>query len=230
MEKQMKNLVSQIKELTDGQKSLSEKMDTHYADLMKALTDDIASCNRKTERVRQKVNLLETKVDCHIDAERRLCNLILNGIPFNEGEDLSKIYATVSSLVGFDEPPEARFFRFKPNNNNNNNRPIMVKFPTEFHKDDFMQRYIKAADLMLLNAIPGFPRDNNDRLYLQHDLSPSQYNINKAAIKLRKSGVVKAIRIIRGNIGVKFINDTNFSFFTSAAALETKAANSKQAK
>lgn len=228
MEKQLKDIVKEIRELAKGQDTISAKMDTHYDDLKKSLAEEIASCNRKTERVKLKVNLLESKVDLHLDTERRLCNLILNGIPFKEGENLSKIFASISSLIGFKVPPEARYFRFKPNANNNN-RPILIKFPTEYHKEDFMQNYIKAADQMLLNAISGFSKSKNDRIFLQHDLSPSQYKVNKSAIKLRKSGGVQAIRIIHGNVGVKFGDEDKFSFFNSAGDLETQAANSKKA-
>lgn len=222
METEIKNILAEIKNLVLGQKDLAEKMDNNHADIKKTLADEIASCNRNTARVETKVNLPEVKVDSHIDAERRRLNLILNGIPFKTSEDIVKLFCSFSSLIGFKEAPEAKFYRF--NGNDNNKRPIIIKFPTEFQKDDFMHNYINVADKLLLNAIPGFSK-KKERIYLQHDLSPSQYKVNKTALKYRKEGIVKKIRIINGNIGVKFGNDVKFSFFSCAADLVTATAN-----
>lgn len=190
---------------------------------MKLLTDEIASCNRKTDSVKSKVNLLEVKVDNFVDNDNRRCNLVLNSIPFKEGENILKIFETVSSLIGYESSPEANIHRF--NGNNTSNRPILIKFPTEFHKED-MQNYIKYNNKMLFKAIPGFSKkDPKTRIFIQDDLSPTQYKINKAANKFRKSGQVKATRIIHGNVGVNIGNDENYLFYLNAAALEDEVAN-----
>lgn len=227
--KQLADISSSLKKLTEGQKTLKaelvKKIEESKEETIKSLTDKIDKLSRKNERVTSRVDNLEIKVDDIIDSNSRLCNLIISGIPAKDNENLSNIFRSIASKLGFESSPDARLFRFK---GNNPMRSIVARFPSEFHKDEFMFRYIKAASSLHFDTVTNSRKDNKTRIYLQHDLSQAEYKKHKAAIKLRNSGDIKAIRIIRGHVGVKFDGDEKFSFFPNAEALE-KAANDHDA-
>lgn len=222
-EKALKELSKQVQALVDGQKllaseaSLTKKLKEFKEELSKNITDKFNSCNRKTERVDNRVTSLEAKVDNHVDNQRRCCNLIINGIPYDGDEIVGDIFATLSSKLGFDAAPDVDCYRFK--GDDDDKRPILVKFTSEVYKQRFFQRYLKNPKIITLDIFPGFS-GNKSRVFIQHDLSSSQYKVNKAAIKNRKAGCELTIRIDHGNALVKIGNDKTFSFYPSAEALE----------
>lgn len=120
-EKQFKELADRLeKTITDsiakGLKSFDNKIDEFKTEINKSIKEKFDSCNRKTERVNSKVKEVDDKVDNFIDNSHRACKLTLSGIPFADGEDLKKLFRTLSSKLGYESPPDAILFRFKGNN------------------------------------------------------------------------------------------------------------------
>lgn len=227
-EKQFKELADRLeKTITDsiakGLKSFDKKIDEFKTEINKSIKEKFDSCNRKTERVNSKVKEVDDKVDNFIDNSHRACKLTLSGIPFADGEDLKKLFRTLSSKLGYESPPDAILFRFK---GNNIKRPICVKFPSEFYKNDYFQRYLKIAKQLTLDIFPEFKK-NKDRFYLQPDLSAEQYKMNKAALIMLKAGKIKLLRIVDGNVMVKIKEDDKLTRFASVAALENEVTNRK---
>lgn len=210
-----------IKSESVDQKAATKAMEAalikKFDDFTVKIEKSVSSVSAKTEQLALKVKRIENKVDQFANDDARTRNLIVNGIPSKEGEDLAKIFKSLATNLGYEAEPEAKFFRFR---GESETRPIIIKFPTEFHKDDFLQRYFKVAKQLLLPKISGFRKENNSRIYLQHDFSPDQYKINKMASKLRASGDVKAIRITHGKVGIKFSDNGPLMYFNSAGALE----------
>lgn len=221
----IKELKALIKAVADNQKEILEKFD----DFKVEIRNSISAIGAKTEQLSLKVKRIEYKVEQFADEEARTRNLILNGIPAKEGEDLAKIFKSLVANLGYEAEPEAKYFRgeIKFFKGESDKRPILLKFPTEFHKEDFMQRYFKVASSLVLAKIVGFSKELKSRIYLQHDFSPEQYKINKSAIKLRASGGVKAIRITHGNVGIKFADDGPLIYFNSVGAFEREAKKKK---
>lgn len=221
-EKQFKELAVNLnKTMENGLKSFDKKLDDLKADLNKSIKDNFDSCIRKTERVNLKVKEVEDKVDNFIDNSHRSCKLTLTGVPFTDGEDLKKIFRIISTKLGYESSPDAILFRFK---GNNNNRPICIKFPSDFYKNDYFQRYLKIAKQLTLEIFPDFKK-RKDRFYLQPDLSATQYKMNKAAVKLLKAEKIKLIRIVDSNVMVKINDDDKLTRFASVAALENEIFN-----
>lgn len=222
----MKELKSLITKVAEGQQAMEKTITKKFDDFKDEIVKSLLNVSAKTDQLNLKVNRIEAKVDRFVDDESRIRNLILNGIPTKDGEDLSKIFNSLVSNLGYEFEPEAKLYRFK---GESETRPIIIKFPTEFHKEDFMQRYFKVANTLVLSKISGFRKGEKARIFIQHDFALDQYKMNKAAVKLRASGCLKAIRITHGKVGVKFVNNGPFVYFNSIDALEKEAKKHKQA-
>lgn len=94
--------------------------------------------------VERKLNKLEIKVDENASKTDRSRNLLVNGIPYTKYENLNELFKTLSSKLGYEQPPDADVFRF--NGTDDNKRPIMMKFPTEFHKKQFFMKYLRVTN------------------------------------------------------------------------------------
>lgn len=221
----IKELKELITNLSLGQKEMETSLIKKFDGFTEDIAKSISTISTKTEQLALEVKNLETKVDHFVDDEARTRNIILNGIPAKDGEDLAKIYNSLVANLGYDVEPEAKYFRFR---GESELRSILIKFPTEFHKDDFMERYFKVATTLVLSKIAGFRKEGKTRIYLQHDFSPAQYKINKSAIKLRATGDVKAIRITHGKVGIKFMDKGPLFFFNTVDDLEKEAKKRKQ--
>lgn len=214
MEKQFEKLSAEI---AAGNASISKKIDDLKVDFNKALTDKFNACKRQTEKVNIKVEQLDDKFNSHIEITRRVNNAIISGIPYKANENIGSIFKDLSSKIGFLSPPDARYYRFK--NENDEKRPIVIIFPAEFYKDYFMVQYFKVAKTLVLGDITGFS-NSKERVYIQHDLTPEQYRINKLALHYRKSGLIKQVRITHGYVTMKYQADSKLISFSTPEALE----------
>lgn len=97
----------------------------------------------KIAETEAKLLSFKSDVEEQKDVCARLNNVIINGIPFKENEKLHLIFNEISSLLGYDRPPDCIFYRFK--GTENTRRPIMVKFTNQLHKQWFLERYFKIA-------------------------------------------------------------------------------------
>lgn len=219
MEAKMDEVLNSLASLTDSHQKLATKLDEQHASLMKEIDKKIKACVTETNKVNERVDHLDMKVDDLMEQSKRNCNLIVNGIPFKENEDISTIFATISSKLGYQSPPESTVFRCK--GADNNKRIIIIKFPTDYHKQQFFNRYVKVATTLTLDGLKGFV-DNNARYYIQHDLSKQQYEVNKLAQRLRKEQMVKQVKVIQGYVALKFSSDSPFLYFPSASHLAAK--------
>lgn len=200
-------------------KAGEEKMENHLTELKKSLDKKIKSCVNETSKVTARVVQLDQKVDEVIDKQRRICNLVINGIPVEDNENTKELFAIIASKLGYDNPPETIVYRAR--GIDNQKRPIFVKFATEFHKEKFFERYVKVATTLTLEGLKA-SYDSKSRYYIHHDLTKMQYNINKRAQQLRKEGLIKQVKIIHGNVAAKFEGEKMLSYFATLHELEVK--------
>lgn len=216
-EKALKAIAKAIAELKS---ELLIKIDSSREDTIKSVSDSIGNIDTENKAISSRVDTLESKVhhfEGSISNNARICNLLINVVPPQKNEDLNKIFSVISSKVGYESAPEARLFRLR----GNAARTIIANFPTEFHKNLFMQRYYKVAKTIHLDAISGARKDKETRIYIAYDLPQAQYEINKSALKYLKSGNVAMVRVVGGNIGIKFQpGDMKLSFFDDVKSFE----------
>lgn len=145
-----------------------------------------------------------------VEKAKRIYNLLINGIPYIENEDIQAIFSTISSKIGYHNPPEADVFRTR--GTDNNKRSIIMKFPSDYHKQQFFNRYVKVAKNLTLECLTGHA-GNKDRFYVHHDLTKPQYEVNKLVQRLRNEGIVRQSRVIQGNEALKFKAISPWLFF-----------------
>jgi hypothetical protein len=170
-------------------KKLSQLLD----EKLQPALDAVKSCESNIKH-------LEEKLNNHIDTTNRISNVIVSGIPFKRGEDLSKLFKTLSSKLGYEDPPEAKLLRF--NGADANKRPISIQFPTEYHKDAFLLRYYSVAKKLILSVFTGSQNDTT-RIYIQHDLPPAIYKIYKIALQLNRDKKIFSVRINHGIVNIR---------------------------
>lgn len=123
-EEQLKTLISEIKKLTKSSEEqekaivnmtakLESKLDTHKKEISDLIEEKLGSCIQRVDKLEQTVEKLDERLEDNVDISTRICNLLLTGIPFKEGENVSNIVKTLSHKLGYEEPPETIQYRFK---------------------------------------------------------------------------------------------------------------------
>lgn len=109
--------------------------------------------------------------------------------------------------------------------------PILINFRNEHDKFGFFSNYLKIAKSLTLGKIrPNRAGGNKTRIYVQHDMSKIQYEVYKAAIKLKKDGDIKSVRLQQGGVDVVFSKNDQKATFASKKTLNDEAARIKKSK
>lgn len=224
-----KEIVTVSKDLQDLRAEMKPNFDnlnTKFENLHKSLTKQIngiketsAQQTKKVVAIAASVDNLEKKVDDLEDRHRRSCRLILNGVPYKPNENLLKILDVLTSKIGYTQQIDAKPFRFQ--SADMSKQPIVIKFPTEYDKDDYLERFFKVKN-PTRSLFPGFDGDN-ERIFLYHDLSSVQYNINKIANKLFKDGSIFKRKILQGRVSIQFKKNDKPSTFHSIDEFKKEA-------
>lgn len=220
--KAITSLTTQVKEngtkIEGFSKDFSGKLDKHVEDITKLIDDKFEDCKNEILNLKKRVDELEVKFDNKEDSAHRVNCLNISGIPYKAGENLSEIFKTLSAKVGFVEPPDVVAYRYP--GKDAATRQLHVIFPTEFHKLQFLKAYYVVAKTFTLDCINGFTGDKT-RIYLQHDFTPKQYQVHKAAMAFLKGKKVYKVRVNQGNhIAVLIREGGRFKVFEDVASLE----------
>jgi hypothetical protein len=175
---------------------------------------NVDNLSLKTASVEVYFESIEHRLQQQRDKSLRINNLLLNGVPFVEGENLKRVFGAIAAKVGFSTPPDIDIFRFP--GPSFSQRSILMKFPTEFNKEQFFDKYFKVSNELKLATIPGFEW-STDRLYIHHDLVKEQYELFKAAMRKKKEGRVEQVRVKRGEVMVKIKNSNVFRSFPNVS-------------
>lgn len=203
-------------------KKFNKQFEKHTKDigimLDKKLSATLAPVMKKVEELNVKVTAVEKKVSESEDISSRVNNLKMNSLPYKEGEDLSSYFASLSSKLGYESPPEVRIRRF--NGSDNEKRPVLFTFPTEFHKLEFLKKFKSKSADMVRGVFPGFASDKT-RIYLQHDFTSTQYQLHKFAMSLLKQEKLLKVNVHAGNkIVIQISEDDKLTHFVDAEALK----------
>ena len=189
--------------------------------VIKSMVDKaLALVKKKVERLESEMKSIDNRISEADDISSRITNIQLNGLPFIENKDLSSIFKTLSSKLGYETTPDVKLRRF--NGTDDEKRPIMITFSTEFHNSQFLQKFkAKSAD-MIRAVFSTFSGDKN-RIYAQHDFTTSQYKLHKSAMSLLKDNILQKVAVHSKNkIMVQFTADEKFSHFPDAKSLKAE--------
>lgn len=210
--------LDEIGKKVDDTNNKVDETNNKVDEMKKILETRVETLELKVDDIESRLEIVERMMDHQHDNSRRVNNLLLNGVPYSTGENIREIFNAVAAKLGFATPPDADVFRMK--GNDDNKRPVVLKFSTEFHKNQFLGRYYKVSKSLDLSVVKGY-EDKKSRLFLQHDFTTTQYKLFREALKQKKEGVVKSVRVTDGSVSVKFAEDgPAWKFSTDAALLE----------
>lgn len=202
------------KTLTD---QLDLKLDKQKEEILKAI-------RRKHQEMDNKILRLEERLDSgdlrNSESDMiaiRKCNVVVNGIPYSKNENVNTIYTTITSNLGYKEPPFAQCFRMT---GTEPTRPILIRLDSDMQKEHFMSAYYKVAKALLLDKFEGFAGQKT-RVYLGEDLTPTQYSIFKQALIHKKATHIHQMKVQRGLVFIKIKPDSRFISFSSTEELKT---------
>lgn len=147
---------------------------------LSAHTNKLDDLEIKLAMTEKKVKTLEEKFIFNADFNERQNNLLVNGIPRSENENVSGLVKTVAAALGMEDVPACRYYRFKGANDAKS--PILINFNAIGDKNEFLQRYMKECRHLTLEKVLKKAGDTS-RIYIQQDLSKPQYQILKEAVK-----------------------------------------------
>lgn len=153
----------------------------------------------------------------------RLRNLRVTGLPSSKGENLAEIVSKLFLLVGLKPHDAIRFHRLRIGNSADT---IIVTFPSEYDKDNFLARYRSTMPSFVVSAILPSAKENN--IFVSPDLCQTQYKIFRETQKLRGSAIKKS-RIVQGFVNIQLEEDKPFIRILSLEMLRaiTEAATKK---
>lgn len=217
----MMQLVNRVSALEDTAAKLGEKAE-NAASRVDAIESQNVKTNKRIEALEGSHNRLKKKVNEDSDAKKqqdlvtermlsdfaetctRLRNLRINGIPAVKGERLAEIVSKVFHLVGLELHDAIRFYRLRTGSSLDT---IIVNFPSEYDKDNFLERYRSAAPKFMVSAIMPAAKENN--IFVSPDLCQTQYKICREVQKLR-GNIVKKFRVIQGFVNIQLEEDKPF--------------------
>lgn len=185
------------------------------AEVEKRMTPVISRLDAAEKRVTDLEQILKSKQQ-EEDLLQRAKNVIITGIPSSENENLRNVITTITAKLGFSQPPSHAARRFPSKDQNKS--MISMKFYTVQDKSNFMNAYFKVAPQLVLKAITGKVSDSS-RIYINHDLTKDQYEIHRAAMKLKKEEKLTTVKVINGRIAVSTGTNNKPSFIDTIQQL-----------
>lgn len=146
---------------------------------------------KRFEDIDYRLNFIETKM--HMD------EMILDGIPSIEKEDLQSIFSKICLFLNIKIQSLNFIFRTKSNNSINDGS-IIVKFNSVSDKINFSKAYrmvIKNKGTLKLSDI-GFNSDK--KIFIHEHLSKFNYQLFRHALKLKKGKIIHATFTSNGKI------------------------------
>lgn len=206
-------IISNInQEITNCYNALSKKI----ADIHCKFEADITEIKQDTAALHSKINMLEDKFT---RLERRNL-LVIRNIPMHpETENVHNLFELIAKIIGYEVNPASipSIHRLPAENKQivpvetkvtrqrirQNNLPttttsyfvVFVNFHTLNDRRKFLHLYFKHGNLNL-SIIPAI--NMNTRIYIGDYLTKTNYNILRAATKLKKGEKITKIRIVDG--------------------------------
>lgn len=204
------SIISEIKEAVVN--DLNSSLKTQVFNIVEPIKNDLEAANCKIACLEAAI----LKLSERNEIESRDNNLILSGVPARPDDNLMTIVENLSSKLGFTSPPVHRSKLIITGNDQRRNL-IQLKFKTNDDKQHFFSNYIKAPTITLKDI---YNAESASRIYLNHDLTKKNYEIQKLASKLRKDKKILQFRIIHGKVGIKInTNEAKFNIIDDITQL-----------
>ena len=185
---------------------------------IKTLRNDVSEMNKNlTDRIETAENVIQqhsiqiSSNKNEIERMRFSREIVLNGIPVIENEDVEAIFKSICNALGYKNKFPTVFvkrFLMKPRNFGDkqlqppkivNISPIFVEFAFYNEKRLFMEMYFKLSNLNV--ACIGL--QNASRIYVNERLTKHDINIKVKALELKRKEKLHSVFIKDGRVFVK---------------------------
>lgn len=190
------NFNNQIAELTS---TFNAKLEGLMADVDSKLSSNI-------KEIESRILAMETQqISCNNDIERRatLCDLIVNGIPFIHGENITNIVEKILTKCGISNSQiVATSFRIPPKSSSSilTRTPIVIRCFSPAAKQLFLSKYFMLKKLFLSDI--GFD-SGIERIFINESLTKLDTLVMKQALALKKMGKILNVGSKNGQVIIK---------------------------
>lgn len=182
---------------TDMEK-LRQEIDAKLSSIDEKFTGVIGPIKSDIVNLSKRQDVLEAKVE-ELDRLSHSSDLMVNGIPFLEGEKLLDIYNHICTAIGYFAKDYTLISIFRLKNQKSRNPTIILKFISSQAKREFYICYLKYQKLSLIDV--GF--ETNLRIYINESLTVANAEIFKAAMEHRKNGRLYKVYTQNGFVFVR---------------------------
>lgn len=191
---------------------IETKFDTFKLDLEKridGLENSLAAfkteCGTKIDHLADSVSEVRHDVD-HANASigrlEKARELIISGVPYLQNENLPVTFGSIATKLGYNDAsvPMVSLARLaKPPIAVGSAPPIICEFALRADRNTFYASYLNQRDLNLSHI--GF--NNNNRIYVNENLTKEDRVIRAAALRLKKEGKIQKVYSRNGIVYAK---------------------------
>lgn len=154
------------------------------------LTELKTECSVSVKQVSELLDVTRTDLNAvsnQVDRLERAHDLILNGIPFSQTEDLQMLFLMIAAKLVYN-PSDTPIVSLKRLSKQaiavGTSPPILCQFAIRNQRIEFYGRYLRSRNLTLRDV--GF--ESNNRIFFNENLTPLAREIRSEALKLKKQG------------------------------------------
>lgn len=170
--------------------NFKNEMDSRFKAFRTELQTDIDVISTRQDDIDTRLDILER---ASLSA-----NLLLNGVPIIENENLNELFEQLCTQIGF-TPKEFTLLSIFRVKNKSKQPTIVMKFISQNARNEFYQRYWKTKNLSLIDL--GFETDS--RVYVQESLTKAKHEIFKQAMSLKRDKKLSSVYTYNGLVYVK---------------------------
>lgn len=203
--------------------SIRNEVDLKVDNINTALQYKISAADLKIDGLTKANEALQNTIN-NMDRYRRLCDLIIDGIPIiDETKDLNQVIIKLAQCLNlnFSLSEIVNCFRLKAGKKKLV-PSILIKFKSKEIRDAFLANYWKDGPKLMLSDL--FNNLNiNNRIYLNEHIGPDTRLIVAGCAALKKSKAIINYRTRNGVVYCKFLADGSFIRVSSLSDLQSPA-------
>lgn len=184
-------------------------------DLEAKLSNVVTDMKTDVQSLKTRCDILESKVE-RLERLSHLSDLLLNGVPYFQNENLLEIYNAICNVIKFNTADYTLQAIFRiGKSSSSRNASIIMKFISPAARSSFYSLYLKFKILSLHHI--GF--DGNVRVFIQESLSKNNAEIFRRAMELKRNKRLVRSYTYNGLVFIQVDDSTDTICCTSASQL-----------
>ena len=191
------NFQQAFKDITIRLDDLEEKFQKEVSNIKDIV---IARLQNDNEQLREKVRIMENKLEVSLQYERR-SNVVIDGLPADLNEDLENAAIKLFNSIDVNVVKED-IVACHPLKSKKDNPPVIIKFLNRKHAHLTLQNKskLKTSDKSFLGE------EFNQPIYLNENLTPFYSNLAWKCRSLQRKGHILSSSVFREKVKIYFEN------------------------